>query len=256
LVVWLAQIVALIIFSALKIVINPKTLIISFISLLIGLYLLYTIQFFDSTSINSNYQIPSAILTSLNFIWMGLLFFWLCFLLSSPLWTLLISWTTAFKLLKHYESKLTLQRGLSIALWLSGFAAAWRVVVLSTLEVYSRLPTTPPECYIATAAAYGHPRFVGSREIIFTNGKSMRVNAQLQNLKCAELVLKSTSPRLHGILRKVYDVVGRKLAVKITNPFLSDIAYLLLKPFEWFAVFIFEIFLSEAKIIAKEFYTR
>ncbi|OQX17935.1 MAG: hypothetical protein BWK76_09030 [Desulfobulbaceae bacterium A2] len=38
---------------------------------------------------------------------------------------------------------------------------------------------------------------------------------------------------LPGRLRMVYDRVGRPLARRMTNPYVADVAYLLLQPFEW-----------------------
>ena len=60
----------------------------------------------------------------------------------------------------------------------------------------------------------------------------MRMNEQLQILKCSELALLVVAPRLHKFVRKIYDVVGKSLARKIQNPLFADIAYLLLKPAE------------------------
>ncbi|MBI5297341.1 MAG: hypothetical protein HY869_17825 [Chloroflexi bacterium] len=155
---------------------------------------------------------------------------------SAPFWSLLIMGATGYRLLKHYETRFTRLRGVGILAWLGGFAATWSLSILRTLQLYSQLPTQPPDCYIATAAANGHPRLVGSREVTLPGGAHMRVNAQLQRLKCAELALKAIAPRLHGVLRKLYDTLGRPLARRMTNPFVADSAYLLLKPFEWLAI--------------------
>ena len=83
---------------------------------------------------------------------------------------------------------------------------------------------------------------------------SMRVNSQLQILKCAELALMAVHPRFHRSLRRFYDVVGRALAKGIQNPFLADVAYLLLKPFEWIARGILRMFIRELDVIAKSMY--
>ncbi len=157
---------------------------------------------------------------------------------SAPFWSLLILGAASYRLLKHYETRFTLLRGVGLLAWLGGFAATWSLSILRTLQLYSQLPTQPPDCYIATAAANGHPRLVGSREVTLPNGARMRINAQLQRLKCAELALKAVSPRLHKILRVAYDTLGRPLARRMTNPFVADAAYLLLKPFEWLAMLI------------------
>jgi hypothetical protein len=43
------------------------------------------------------------------------------------------------------------------------------------------------------------------------------------------------APGLHRPLRAFYDVVGAALAKRMTQPWLADAAYLLLKPWEWLA---------------------
>jgi hypothetical protein len=124
-------------------------------------------------------------------------------------------------------------------------------------ELYAALPAQPPpDCYIATAAARGHPRFVHSQVVIFTEGKSMRVNRQLQILKCAELALLAVNPRLHKLLRQIYDVVGKALARKIQNPFLADMAYLLCKPWEWCAVLVLKRITPDFELIARSMYAK
>jgi hypothetical protein len=75
-------------------------------------------------------------------------------------------------------------------------------------------------------------------------------------LKCAELALLAINPRLHIVLRRIYDVVGKTLARKIQNPFMADIAYVALKPAEWLARLILKILISNVDLIAKEIYIK
>jgi hypothetical protein len=162
--------------------------------------------------------------------------------------------TTSYRLLQYYETRFTLLRGVGLLAWLGGFAATWSLSIMRTLQLYSQLPTQPPDCYIATAAANGHPRLVGSREVTLPSGARMRVNAQLQRLKCAELALKAVSPRLHGVLRKLYDTLGRPIARRMKNPFVADAAYLLLKPFELISIFVLRWIAPEVNILAQKIY--
>jgi len=121
-------------------------------------------------------------------------------------------------------------------------------------ELYTALPTQPPlDCYIATAAAHGHPQFIRSR-IVKRNGISLYVNSQLQTLKFAEIALMAISPFTHKALRRLYDVIGKLLARGIRNPFLADLAYLLLKPWEWLARSILKRFIPEFDSIAGSIY--
>jgi hypothetical protein len=123
-------------------------------------------------------------------------------------------------------------------------------------ELYAALPPQPPpDCYIATAAAQGHPRVVGSRLVRWADGKSMQVNGQLQVLKFAELALLAVKPHWHTALRKMYDVVGKSLARRIRNPFLADIAYLLLKPSEWLARWLLKMIVPEVDALTEKIYT-
>ena len=154
----------------------------------------------------------------------------------APFWLFFIALQAARWLWKYHETILTPARGLGIIAWLSAYGIALRFNIVKMYELYAALPTQPPNCYIATAAANGHPAFVRSHEIQLQNGQSMRVNKQLQILKCAELALLAAAPRLHKILRAVYDATGKPLARRIQNPFFADMAYLVLKPFEWITV--------------------
>ena len=157
---------------------------------------------------------------------------------SGPFWSFLIAMQASIWLLKYHEATFTLPRGLGIAAWLASFIVAWRYDILKMYELYAQLPPVPPpDCYIATAAAQGHPRFVGSRMVQLANGHSMQVNRQLQIFKCAELALMAVAPRTHKVLRAMYDFLGKPLARTIRYPLLADVSYLLLKPFEWTAEF-------------------
>ncbi len=156
--------------------------------------------------------------------------------MSAPFWCFFIALQAARWLWKYHESKLTLAHGFGLFAWLSAYVFALRFNIVKMYELYTALPTQPPNCYIATAAANGHPVFVRSHEVQMQSGQSMRVNKQLQILKCAELALMASMPRLHKIFRAVYDMAGKPLARRIQNPFFADMAYLALKPLEWLAV--------------------
>jgi hypothetical protein len=174
--------------------------------------------------------------------------------ITAPFWSFLIALRAALWLFKNYETRLTLPRGLGLTAWLAAYAAAWRFDILKMYELYAALPKEPPNCYIATAAARGHPRFVQSWTVQRADGKSMQVNRQLQWLKCAELALMAVQPRLHSLLRRVYDVIGKRLARSIQIPLLADTAYLLLKPWEWFAGLVLKTIVPEIDSISKKMY--
>jgi hypothetical protein len=61
---------------------------------------------------------------------------------------------------------------------------------------------------------------------------------------------------MHKHLRKLYDVVGKALARRIQNPFLADVAYLLLKPFEWSTKGILRVFIRDIEGISRTMYMK
>ena len=174
--------------------------------------------------------------------------------IAAPFWSFLMAGQAATWLFKNYETKLTLPRGLGFTVWIATYAAAWRYDILKMYALYAELPTAPPDCYIATAAARGHPKFVHARNVQRVDGTSMQVNAQLQILKCTELTMMVISPRLHQFSRVIYDEIGKRMARTIRNPFLADVAYLLLKPFEWIARTSLKIVFSDIDSISKRLY--
>ncbi len=118
--------------------------------------------------------------------------------------------------------------------WLGYYLGACRQAVQVALAEYAKLPTEPPSgCYVATAAARGHPKFVGAKQIAASSGGKMLVNRQLQVLKAGELAIRAVCPRLHRAMRLVYDIAGPRLASCLRHPLLADAAYLSLKPAEW-----------------------
>lgn len=175
--------------------------------------------------------------------------------MGAPFWSFLIALRAAIWLFKNYETKFTLYRGLGITAWIATYLMAWRYDILKMFEIYTRLPPQPPpDCYITTAAAQGHSCIVGSQLIYCSDGKSMRVNGQLQHLKCVELALMAVNPSLHKVLRTMYDMVGKPLARRMTNPFVADVAYLLLKPMEWLSVVILKRIVPEIESLSRRMY--
>lgn len=155
---------------------------------------------------------------------------------ASPAWMAAafsgLAWRVSPSQGKHLQ--LGLSKLLGLLSWLTAYMAAWRFAVVETLEAYAALPTSPPgTCYVASAAAQGHPRIVKSWSLRCTGGTHRRVNMQLAYLKCGELLLQTTSPWLHRCVRTVYDRVGPLLAARLDRPLSADVAYICLKPVEW-----------------------
>jgi hypothetical protein len=177
--------------------------------------------------------------------------------MAAPFWSFLLALRAAGWLLKHYETKFTLPRGIGLAAWLGAYALAWRFDILKMYELYAALPPSPPpDCYVATAAARGHPRFVGARMVRRLDGSVMPVNRQLQRLKCLELAFLAVAPNFHRNLRRVYDRAGKWLASYIRNPYAADLAYLSLKPGEWLATLLLMPLVPEIDALSSTLYIR
>ncbi|MEQ1570915.1 MAG: DUF6688 family protein [Myxococcota bacterium] len=97
------------------------------------------------------------------------------------------------------------------ALGLGGGAGA----VHTLIELHAALPTEPPDCWLATVAARGDPRIVGSRPVRFADGRVRPVTRQLRVLKAFELALRARGPRLHAPVRAAYDRFGPRLAARL-----------------------------------------
>lgn len=156
----------------------------------------------------------------------------------APYWTLGVFGFLSVRLIRQrwQRGQFRLSHLLFVFTWLAAYLAAARYAVTLALEQYAQLPTEPPpDCYIATAAARGHRRFVRAEVMIVADGRRVRVNLQLAALKCGEVAIRTLFPHLHVAMRKVYDRLGPPLAARIRNPLLADLAYLSLKPCEWAA---------------------
>ena len=186
----------------------------------------------------------------------GLTFFILVGLtMAAPFWSFLLAVRASIWLIKNDETKITLPRGLGLTAWVATYIAALRFDILKMYELYAALPTEPPpDCYIATAAARGHPQFVHAWMVQRADGKTIQVNIQLQRLKCAELAMMAVNPRLHRKLRRIYDRVGKVLARYIQNPLLADFTFVLLKPWEWMARVLLKMMIPEIDSISKKVY--
>ncbi|NLE00501.1 MAG: hypothetical protein GX640_11565 [Fibrobacter sp.] len=101
---------------------------------------------------------------------------------------------------------------------------------------YTLLPDNPSsDCFIVTAASYGHPWLVNS---YICPEKHICTNKQLQRFRMFENIWKRKYPESHRMFRYVYNRIGPVIARRIRNRTLSDITYLILKPIELIAVVI------------------
>lgn len=134
----------------------------------------------------------------------------------------------------EYRKLLALASG-----WLVGFGASWKFSLDEMLAEYARLPTSPPNCYISSAAACGHPQFVGVTQFSALEPTNevcdgFPLNEQMCRLKFLEFALAAFSPRLHRLMRRAYNAVGpHAAAVCRRNVWFADASYIAMKPLEF-----------------------
>lgn len=114
-------------------------------------------------------------------------------------------------------------------------APFWIGSVVWSSKIYESLPDQPPSCFVVTAASRGHRSLVGPFVEVSRKGRVLRANRQLLTLWEFEALWRAHSPQSHVLFRKVYDVIGPAVARKIALPWLADMAYVCLKPVEFFA---------------------
>ncbi len=161
---------------------------------------------------------------------------WFLSLLFGPSWAFGVYVGMTLRLFWRYPRppRFRMIQLLAAFSWLGAFLGACRWTIERSLEEYAKLPVEQSGgCYVASAAAHGHRAFVGAQEIVAADGTVVRVNRQLRTLKAGELALRAVAPAVHRVLRCVYDALGPALASRLVNPWLADLAYLLLKPAEW-----------------------
>jgi len=123
-----------------------------------------------------------------------------------------------------------------VAAWLSALAVTIAVKVPLAMRFYAALPPERPQgygdCFVVSAAALGHPRFVGSW---YDARLGRTVNDQWRTLRAFEDRLAQRLPASHARLRRFYNRAGPAVAARIRSPLSADLMYLALKPVEWLA---------------------
>ena len=87
--------------------------------------------------------------------------------------------------------------------------------------------------YLCTVAARGHEKVVKPLRSGVRNGKRITVNRQLMVANAFENILEQYTPKLHKIIRDIYDKYGYPLSKHINSKISADILYYLMKPLEW-----------------------
>lgn len=89
------------------------------------------------------------------------------------------------------------------------------------------------EHYLCTVAAGGHKEIVKPIREGKRHGHKVLVNRQLCIANAFEQILEEKTPKIHKIIRSIYDKYGYPIATKIKSPYIADIIYFLMKPLEW-----------------------
>jgi hypothetical protein len=149
-----------------------------------------------------------------------------------PLYTAAWYGVTAYWVVLRDEPRLNPAQELTC--FLSG-APWWLLAAFLSELSYRRLPTSPPSCFVVTAASHGHASLVGPFVQIQRGGRRRPANRQLLVFWAFEDAWRRRSPDSHGSFRRRYDTWGPRLARRIRSPFAADAVHLLLKPAEWAA---------------------
>lgn len=94
------------------------------------------------------------------------------------------------------------------------------------------------EHYLCTAAAGGHRKVVKPQRMGVRHGHKVIVNRQLCVANAFEQVLEERTPKFHRAVRNIYDRYGFPVAKLIRSSYAADLVYILMKPLEWFFVFV------------------
>lgn len=104
-----------------------------------------------------------------------------------------------------------------------------------------------------------HPQIFSTMSIIFVlserlvkpirmgvrHGHHIVVNRQLLIANAFEQIIEEKLPRIHKVIRHIYDTYGYPIARQIKSPWQADIIYFLMNPLEW--CFLTVIYLCDAK---------
>ena len=87
--------------------------------------------------------------------------------------------------------------------------------------------------YLCTVAAGGHRRVVKPIRTGIRHGHRVVVNRQLCVANAFEQVLEEKLPKLHKVVRRIYDNTGYPISKHIRSKYTADVIYYLMKPLEW-----------------------
>lgn len=99
--------------------------------------------------------------------------------------------------------------------------------------------------YLCTVSLRGHKNIVKPIRYGIRRGTKIVVNRQLCVANAFEQLIEERTPRLHRVIRNVYDTHGYPISKWIKSSWSADCIYFLMKPLEWF--FILVLYLLDEK---------
>ena len=96
--------------------------------------------------------------------------------------------------------------------------------------------------YLCTVSLRGHKKVVKPMRYGIRRGEKIVVNRQLCVANAFEQLIEEKTPNLHRKIRRFYDTYGYPVSKHINTALAADIVYILMKPLEWFFVFILYLF--------------
>lgn len=96
--------------------------------------------------------------------------------------------------------------------------------------------------YLCTIAVCGDAKVVKPLRLGKRHGHEIVVNRQLLIANAFEELIQESAPRLHTIIRNVYDKYGYPLSKKITTPESSNLIYRMMKPLEYLFLVVLYLF--------------
>ena len=96
--------------------------------------------------------------------------------------------------------------------------------------------------YLCTVSLQGHKKIVKPTRMGIRRGEKIVVNRQLCIANAFEDLIAEKTPKFHKFIRYIYDKYGFPLSKFITNAWLADITYILMKPLEYVFLIVLYIF--------------
>ncbi len=96
--------------------------------------------------------------------------------------------------------------------------------------------------YLCTVSLRGHKNIVKPLRYGMRRGEKIVVNRQLCVANAFEQLIEEKTPNLHRKIRRFYDTYGYPVSKHINTALAADIVYILMKPLEWFFVFVLYLF--------------